>query len=74
MALPLQQIIEEALALSPEEQARLREVLSQPQAKPVRNEAMIRELHGKYAHVLTSSEEFCARKAEDLPLEEHSIG
>jgi hypothetical protein len=64
--------MEEARALSAEEQTRLREMLSGP--SPAANgarEAVARQLFGKYAHAATSSAEFSAGKASEILLEEH---
>jgi hypothetical protein len=68
----LEKIMEEVRMLSPEELRKLREMLdreahSQEQA---RREETLRRIRGKYAHLPTSSEEFAARKLEDIDLEE----
>jgi hypothetical protein len=61
----LEQVIEEAKSLTPEEQRQLREALD----KEART-AELRRIQGKYAHLTTSSEEFAARKAEEIALED----
>ena len=61
----LEEIIEAVRALSSDEQRQLREVLE----KEART-AELRKIQGKYANVLTSSEEFAARKAEEIELED----
>lgn len=61
----LEQVIEEVKSLTPEEQRQLREALE----KELRT-AELRRIQGKYSNVLTSSEEFAARKAEEIALEE----
>jgi hypothetical protein len=72
MSSRLEHIMEEARALSAEEQTRLREMLSGPAlAANGARETIARQLFGKYAHAATSSAEFSARKASDILLEEH---
>lgn len=61
----LEQVIEEAKSLTPEEQRQLREALD----KEART-AELRRLQGKYANVLSSSEDFAARKVEEIALED----
>ena len=61
----LEQLIEDAKTLTPEEQGKLREVLD----KEART-AELRRIQNKYANMLTSSEEFAARKAEEIALED----
>ena len=61
----LEQVIEEAKSLTPEEQRQLREALD----KEART-AELRRIQGKYANALTSSEEFARRKAEEIALED----
>jgi len=61
----LEEIIEEAKALSPDEQRRLREALE----KETRTQEL-RKIQSKYAHMRTSSEEFAAHKAEEIELED----
>ncbi|MEJ7618364.1 MAG: hypothetical protein WKF30_15685 [Pyrinomonadaceae bacterium] len=61
----LEQLIEEARSLSPDEQRQLREALER-EARLAR----IREVQAKYAHMKTSSENFIQRKAEEIELED----
>jgi hypothetical protein len=74
MSRSLDHILEDALALSLDEQNRLRELLSR-QSPAVNNarQAAARRLFGKYAHAPTSSAEFSERKASEIPLEEHPL-
>ena len=71
MTATLERILAEVGALSSAEKAELRLILEkeQPPVQP-RNEALIRELCGKYRDVLGSTEEFMARKQEEIDLEE----
>ena len=69
----LEQVIEEAKSLTPEEQRQLREALD-TQAHSVEQaerDRLASSIRGKYANMLTSSEEFAARKAEEIALEDH---
>ena len=68
----LEKIIEDVKTLTPEEQRQLLNLLngqpdSREQAERDRRASGIR---GKYAGILTGSDEFAARKAEDLNLED----
>jgi len=58
--------------LSAEERRRLIEILSEDNRSPEQEERdrMAQSIRGKYKHVLTGSEEFARRKAEELALEE----
>jgi hypothetical protein len=72
MGATLDRIIEEVRALPPDEQRQLRltlerEAQSTEQAERNRIASSIR---GKYAHVLSSSDDFAARKAEEIELED----
>jgi hypothetical protein len=71
MSRSVDRILEEAQALTPEERLRLRELLTTPRPKiDAQREDAARELFGKYAHAPTSSEEFCARKAAEISIED----
>jgi len=61
----LDQVLQDALSLPPEEQQRLREALEQ-EARA----AELRRIQNKYQRLPTSSEDFAARKAEEIELEE----
>lgn len=61
----LEQLIEEARSLSPDEQRQLREALER-EAKLAR----IREAQAEFAHMKTNSEDFIQRKAEEIELED----
>lgn len=65
MSTSLDKIIEEVRALTPDEQQQLRELLDR-EART----AELRQIQGKYAHLGVSSEDFAARKAEEIELEE----
>jgi len=64
----LNKIIEEVRALSPEEQQQLRELLDKEGQE--RRNHLAESIRGKYRDVLTSSEVFVARKAEEIALED----
>jgi hypothetical protein len=68
----LEEIIKEAKALSPDEQRQLREALEKEphSAEQSERDRLATAIRGKYADVLTSSEEFAARKAEEIALED----
>lgn len=65
MSTTLDKIIEEVRALTPDEQQQLRELLDR-EART----AELRRIQGKYVHLGVSSEDFAARKAEEIELEE----
>jgi hypothetical protein len=71
MSITLEKIIEEVRALSPEEQQQLLEVLERETlgSEQSRRDVLSRSIRGKYRDVLTSSEVFIARKAEEIALE-----
>lgn len=72
MSATLDRIIAEVRALSPDEQRQLRELLDR-EARPAEQDERNRlaeSIRGKYRDVLTSSEEFAARKAEEVALED----
>lgn len=72
MSAVLDKILEEVRSLSPEEQRKLREALDnglRPSEQAERDH-LASSIRGKYANVLTSSEEFAARKAEEVSLED----
>ena len=68
MSAVLDRVLEEARALSPEEQRRLCEALNEQirQGEQSERDALASSIRGKYANVLTSSEEFAARKADEI--------
>jgi hypothetical protein len=68
----LERIIEDAKLLTPEEQRSLRETLDQDSrtAEQIERDNLASSIRGKYANVLSSSDEFAARKAEELALED----
>lgn len=61
----LEQLIEDARALSPDEQRQLREALER-EARLAR----IREAQAEFAQMKTSSENFIRHKAEEIELED----
>ena len=72
MSATLDKIIEEVRALSPEEQQQLREMLERETRsfEQSRRAALSRTIRGKYAHLGVSSDDFAARKAEEIALED----
>jgi hypothetical protein len=68
----LEEIIEEVKTLSPDEQQQLREALAKESgsAEQLERARLADSIRGKYGNVLTSSEEFAARKAEEIVLED----
>ncbi len=78
MGATLERIIEQVRALPPDERRRLREMLNDEQPDfddtltpdQQQRAALIRSVRGKYRDVLTSSEVFTARKAEEMALED----
>jgi hypothetical protein len=72
MSTALDRIIEQVKGLSAEERRRLLEVLSEDarSAEQTERERLAATIRGKYKDVLTSSEEFARRKADELDLEE----
>lgn len=72
MSTTLDRIIEEAKDLSAEERQRLVEILSEDTRPAEQNERerLAASIRGKYKDVLSSSEEFARRKADEIALEE----
>lgn len=72
MSATLDRIIEEVRALSLEEQQQLLEILEQEtlSSEQARRAALSRSIRGKYAHLGVSSDDFAARKAEEIALED----
>lgn len=68
MSAALDRIIEEVRTLPLDEVLLLREELDRIQAAGRAD--LVRSIKGKYAHVQTSGEEFAARKAEEIALED----
>jgi hypothetical protein len=68
----LEQVIEEAKSLTPEEQRQLREALDEEKRsiEQAERDRLASSIRGKYVDVLSSSEDFAARKAEEIALEE----
>lgn len=71
MSAEVEQILERVRALSPEERTELAVAMTKVEAelRPRPDPAFVRAIMGKYAHVRTSSEEFMARKREDVERE-----
>ena len=67
IGMTLEQVMEHAQSLTPDELRRLREALD----KEART-ATLRQIQSKYAHLTTSSEAFAARKAEEIELEDRA--
>jgi len=68
----LDRIIEEVKALPPAERQQLRQLLDDEadNNERARRASLARAIRGKYRDVLTSSEEFAARKAQEIALED----
>jgi hypothetical protein len=68
----LERVIEDAKSLTPEEQHKLREALDEERrsTEQAKRDKLASSIRGKYADVLSSSEEFAARKAEESVLED----
>lgn len=67
------EIMEKTLSLTPDDMRRLRDVLNGvtwEMSGPDVRRRLTKGIRGKYAHVLTSSEAFAARKAEEIALED----
>jgi len=72
MSATLDKIIEDVRALAPDEQRQLRELLEREteDSERSRRAALSRAIRGKYAHLGISSDDFAARKAEEIALED----
>ena len=67
MSQALERVLHEIRNLTPEERRQLLEALhAEPLAQPVPRAEIVDRVHGKYAHVRTSSEDFCGRKAQAI--------
>jgi len=73
MSQALERVLEELQHLNPDERQQLLEALRPAAAaRVVPRVEVVDRVHGKYAHVRTSSEAFCARKAAEIALEDRS--
>lgn len=73
MSQAIERILEEVRSLSPEERRQLLESLQDPSPAAASTSFEFADrVYGKYAHVRTSSEDFCARKADEVSLEDRS--
>jgi len=73
MSRALEKVLDGARNLSPEERRQLLEALQAPGPKHAAARLeMIDRVYGKYSHVRTSSEDFCARKTEEIALEDRN--
>jgi hypothetical protein len=72
MSAILDKIIEEVRTLSSDEQQQLLKVLERETqgSEQARRLALSRSIRGKYAHLGVSSDDFAARKAEEIALED----
>lgn len=72
MSATLDKFVEEFRALAPEEQQQLLEMLAResPGSKQARRAALAGQLRGKYRDVLSSSEDFMARRAVETAEED----
>ena len=67
----LESIIDQVMALSPDERRQLREMLNREAApEQSQKDALLRRIQNKYQHLPTSSEAFAARKQEEIDLED----
>jgi hypothetical protein len=68
----MNKIVEEFRALPPEEQRQLLEMLEQETGSSERAKrvALARTIRGKYAHLMTSSEDFITHKRDETKLED----
>ncbi len=69
MSVTLDRIIEEVRQLPPDEQRQLREMLERD-SEQSRRATLSHTIRGKYAHLGVSADEFAARKAEEIALED----
>jgi uncharacterized damage-inducible protein DinB len=76
MSATVDKIMEEFRELPPEEQQRLMEMLEREKqdSERARRAELSRSIKGKYAHLLTGSEEFIALKREETRLEDSKFG
>ena len=73
MSQAIERILEEVRSFTPEERRQLLESLQGSPPLPASTSSEFAgRVYGKYAHVRTSSEDFCARKADEVSLEDHS--
>ena len=72
MSATLDRIIEEVRALAPEEKRRLREALDAEAnaGAPTERDKLAIQIRGKYADLLSSSEDFARRKAVEITMED----
>ncbi len=72
MSAILDKIIEKVRTLSPDERQQLLKVLESEiqSSEQARRLALSRIIRGKYRDLMSSSEEFAARKAEEIALED----
>jgi hypothetical protein len=73
MSQGLERMLEEVRNLTPDERRQLLEALhAAPPARVFPRLEIVDRVLGKYAHVHTSSDDFCAGKADEIALEDHS--
>ncbi|MGA9774096.1 MAG: hypothetical protein WBV94_34010 [Blastocatellia bacterium] len=72
MSTLLEKIIEEVKTLTLEEQRQLRDLLNSQtdSSEQTQRDRLAASIRGKYAGILTGSDEFAAHKSEELVLEE----
>lgn len=72
MSVTLDKIIEEVRSLSPEEQRQLRELLDKEMqlSEQEKRDHLAAGIRGKYRDVLTGSDEFATRKANEIAHED----
>ena len=70
MSRALERVLEEVRNLTAEERRQLAATLDAPAAAVgERSQEIVDHVYGKYAHVPTSAQDFCARKADEISLE-----
>ena len=69
MSQPMKRVLEELQHLSSEERRQLLEVLRAAPPTRMPPSEIVDRVHGKYARVRTSSEDYCGRKTEEIALE-----
>jgi hypothetical protein len=72
----IEKILEEAKKLTDEEREQLMDALNElppVPVDPVKRRELADRSFGMFAHVRTSSEDFCARKQEEIDLEERKF-
>jgi hypothetical protein len=72
MSQALERMLEEVQNFTAEERRQLLEALHAPPKRATPRIEIVDRIHGKYAYVRTSIEGFCARKVDEIVLEDRS--